>query len=84
MASIYNHKYYCNVVYGVFISALPSQLSLIFASKVRAYLSGAPYRTPSKGKLVLSTNIRLEWKGLWETNRLGYNNMELITTVSLP
>jgi hypothetical protein len=41
MASFYNNKYYCNVVYGVFISALPSHLSLIFESKVGAYLSGA-------------------------------------------
>ncbi len=43
----------------------------MFADKAGAYLSEALSSTPIKGRLLASTtNIRLGWKGLPETNTL--------------
>jgi hypothetical protein len=46
----------------------------MFAGKARAYLSEAPFRYSSLGRLLASsTNIRIGWKGLPKTNTLANN-----------
>ncbi len=48
--------------------------SLMYASKAWDYPSEAPLDVPHKGRLLaLTTNIRLDWKSLPETNTLAFH-----------
>jgi hypothetical protein len=47
----------------------------VFDEKIEAYPRGAPIKIPLAGRLLallLSTNIRLSWKGLPGTNTIAY------------
>jgi len=51
----------------------PLQPSPMFFSKVRAFLSEAPFSVPLyAGLLALSTNIRLGWKDVPRKNTIAY------------
>ncbi len=54
----------------------------MFVGKAEAYLIVIPSDAPLNGKLLaLLETIGLEWKGLSETNTLGYYEHSLITNV---
>ncbi len=56
----------------MFVLDMPFQPSLMFVSKVRAYLSEAPLRCPLYGMLLaLTTNIKQDRKDLLWTNMLA-------------
>ena len=51
----------------------PFQPGLMFVNKIGAYGNEAPFRFSTVGHApVVSTNIRLGWKGLSVTNTLAY------------